>query len=531
MTTENKSLSISPLIIILAVIGMIAQWFISSKWGIGLSPDSSGYLYAARGLMNGKGLIEISQWNKVIPLCNFAPMVSTLLGFFGVLGIEPMIGARWLHIVVFGGNIFLSGFIIFHYTRSNWASTLTSFFVLTSLVTLEIHAMLWSEPIFIFFGFAGIYLLALALEDESKKPVLIPSALVLGLSFLSKYSGASFILAGVLTAFFFSKKTYLKRIINCLLIGAVSSLPMTLWSLRNRLSGTWPAGLTFNFEPYLMGHVRALFAYISIWILPKSISPVFRGVVLLLLIGFFISAAWVCASWAKRYSSPNKVSGMFYGGPFPWILLIVMASHIGVYFAATAFMGENSFDNRALSPVFVSCAIFMVGTGCDLWRLSQQFSWRRNLLSVLLIFFVISYFFRAVQWGVVANRDGLWYSSREWNTSGIIEKIKQYTGGIPIYTNGPDVVYLLTGKPASAIPAKSNVFKVHVPDPERRLLQNYPLELEKMRKDLRKNQGIVVYLDKIYWRWYYPTADELMRIVPLGVVERVQGGTIYKMEE
>ena len=207
-----------------------------------------------------------------------------------------------------------------------------------------------------------------------------------------------------------------------------------------------------------------------------------------------------------------------------------MASHIVVYFAATAFMGENSFDNRALTPVFVSCAMFMVGTGCDLWRLSKQLIWRRILLSVILVFFVISYLWRGVAWGLAANREGLWYSGREWKTSAIIESIKKLPAGMAIYTNGPDVVYLLTGKPASAIPAKANVFRVHVPDPERRLLSNYPEEIEKMKNDLQRNQGVIIYLDKIFWRWYYPTADELSQKVPVRVVEKAQGGTIYKLE-
>src|SRR3989338_7837171 len=207
MTTENKFFPAPLSIVLLAMMGMVAQWLMGSQWGIGLSPDSSGYLFAARELMNGNGLMEIAQWNKVVPLCNFAPMLSTLLGILGVLGIEPMTGARWLHIVIFGANIFLSGWITFYYTRSRGASLLASFLILTSLVTLEIHAMVWSEPIFLFFGFAGIFLLAIAFVDESKRSFLIPAALVLGFSFLSKYSGASFILAGVLTALFFSKKT------------------------------------------------------------------------------------------------------------------------------------------------------------------------------------------------------------------------------------------------------------------------------------------------------------------------------------
>lgn len=512
-------------------LGVVAHWYITCEWGIGLSPDSSGYLFAARGIVDGRGLVEIAGWNKVIPLCNFAPMLSTVLGLLGRLGIEPQLGVQWLHRIVFGANIFLTCLMTFHFTGSRWISALSSFFVLTSLVTLEIHAMVWSEPLFIFFGFPGIFLLGLYFEDITKKSMLILSGLFLGCSFLSKYSGSSFVMAGVLAILFYKKTTFPQKITDCLIIGGLGSLPMSLWCLRNRLSDAWPTGLTFNFEPYVLGHVRSLVAHISIWILPKSIFPIFRGAVLFVLVAFLIFAVYVNLRRMKHPAPSSGRSPMFYESHFPWILLAVIASHLGVYFASTAFLGENPFDNRALSPVFIASIIFILGTGHGLWRLSPRGGVCRILLSAIVVFFALTYLWRGVQWGLAAKQEGLWYSGREWVTTDIIARVKKLPVNIPIYTNGPDVIYLLTGKAASAIPAKANVFKVHVPDPKRRLLENYPEEIEKMKKDLRQYDGFVVFLDMVYWRWYYPTAEELGQSVPLRVHEKLQGGTIYKLSD
>ena len=48
-----------------------------------------------------------------------------------------------------------------------------------------------------------------------------------------------------------------------------------------------------------------------------------------------------------------------------------------------------------------------------------------------------------------------------------------------------------------------------------------------LRSELMQNRAVVVYLDKITWRWYLPTKDELENVYQLPVLIRLNDGVIY----
>ena len=48
-----------------------------------------------------------------------------------------------------------------------------------------------------------------------------------------------------------------------------------------------------------------------------------------------------------------------------------------------------------------------------------------------------------------------------------------------------------------------------------------------MRNELMQNGALVVYLDKITWRWYLPSKDELENVYKLPVLVRLEDGVIY----
>ena len=113
----------------------------------------------------------------------------------------------------------------------------------------------------------------------------------------------------------------------------------------------------------------------------------------------------------------------------------------------------------------------------------------------------------------------------------MLERIKQLPPGVPVYTNGPDAVYLLTGRPVRAIPAKEDVLMAHVPARAERLIKNYQGELNLMAQELRRLRGVVVYLNGIHWRWYYPSREELIQGAPLDLVEQFADGAIYRARD
>jgi hypothetical protein len=98
-------------LLLLAAMGAICVFY-ATAWGVGVSPDSTLYLEAARNLLRGHGLTITTLDNLTRPLTHYPPLYPYLLYAGGRLGIDPMDGARWLSALLFGANIFLVGYAI-----------------------------------------------------------------------------------------------------------------------------------------------------------------------------------------------------------------------------------------------------------------------------------------------------------------------------------------------------------------------------------------------------------------------------------
>ena len=85
---------------------------------------------------------------------------------------------------------------------------------------LTIHAMAWTEPMFILLGFLGFFLLA-AYQEHSKRLLLVAAAIAVGLAFLTRYAGVALILTAVLGIITLSQRTFSRRLIDALLFGVI----------------------------------------------------------------------------------------------------------------------------------------------------------------------------------------------------------------------------------------------------------------------------------------------------------------------
>src|SRR5260370_12545978 len=143
----------------------IARWCMSS--GVGVSPDSVIYLSAADSMIAGNGLKAIAfHYSPKIPsgqpLVSFPPTYPLLLSLSGILSADRLNGARWLHSILFAGNVFLTGIIVYLSTnRSSLAAICGALLSFSSSAMLEIHTMAWSEPPFILFVLLAVLFLIL----------------------------------------------------------------------------------------------------------------------------------------------------------------------------------------------------------------------------------------------------------------------------------------------------------------------------------------------------------------------------------
>ena len=144
--------------------GIIFILFATSQ-SVGLSPDSAEYIGAARSLLSGKGFMYPGN-GEWAPLVWYPPLFPAILAIPGLIGIDPLVGARWVNALFFGANIVAVGGILRVMSPAfYWPAIFASFLVLTSTEMYENHAMAWSEPAFIFFTLLGLAALVLYLES------------------------------------------------------------------------------------------------------------------------------------------------------------------------------------------------------------------------------------------------------------------------------------------------------------------------------------------------------------------------------
>jgi hypothetical protein len=148
----------------------------------------------------------------------------------------------------------------------------------------------------------------------------------------------------------------------------------------------------------------------------------------------------------------------------------------------------------------------------------SKLRWGALLFVVAL---VAGNFFRTISFAVERHRNGSGYTSREWATSESIRYLEGLPESRPVYSNGIDVSHFLAQKEAWRLPAKSD------PSNGNKKKAEFEQEMNTLRNQLIQNRAVVVYFDKITWRWYLPTRDELEHVYALPVLSRLDDGVVF----
>lgn len=514
----------------MALLG-VASALYASRWGVGLIADSKYYLGAARSLIEGHGLVVPTVSGKMQTVTEWPPLFSTLLAGFGLFGVDPRVGARWLNISFFGTTILVGTQAIRHVTDNSIRLTLLGGFLMaTSVDLLYVYTQAGTEPLFIFFGLLGLFLIGAHLEHPGPRR-LLGAAAVISLAFLSRFAGAFLVATGALSIVLFDRRDWPDRIKDAAVLGVASSLPMILWMLRNWLSVRQPIGSFRVLVVHPITRKQMSLGLHTVW---GWVSPAREfGGGLANLVGHTPGVRWalilvsVVAVLAirRRRGWRERAEGEMTGEPLlaPPLLLVLLAFivlYLGFLVFSISFLDRTiPLDQRLLSPIFPAALIFIIGTSQRLFRVfrvSHLVRWSAVLGCLLL---VAVYADASARWVRQGYENGLGYAGRAWSESDILRKVAALPQGVPIYTNGDDVVTLVTGRPADELPPK-----VFLNTGQRN--PDYGTEIAVMGEQLRKG-AVLVYLNRITWRRHYPSEDEIKDQLPLRLREGGADGSIY----
>jgi len=442
------------IVIIISLMGSLMIYF-STYWGPWAFSDSVEYIVSARNLLAGHGLGLYGPSGTFHPLSLHPPFYSLVLSFVGLFGADLVTTARWIDVSLFGLTILLVGIALYTSTQSAWLPIIVSFMLFSMPDLVDIFSGAMSEPLFIFTGLAGISLILLFLRNN-RYIVLLAAALFSGLSILTRYSGLSFIITGIICLLVFSQRSWKSRIPSILIYGVVSCLPIIGWLIWLKIQSL--SASTFLFTTNISEQISKLRLGIMgiFWswlpftsLLPRYTYNLARN--LLIIFIFLMLILLIVSAW-KMHQNNMKVIHSSNGLLFAGSLIVFAIAFLFVFCFSYLFTYPTpDLNSRIILPVQVAAVIAIFLLFLFFIRAWPSLKWL-NLIPIFLSLGIsISYLHDSIEIVSKYHQFGSGYTSRNWRKSGTILLVEQLSPNIPIITNETALVLLYTGRPAYEI--------------------------------------------------------------------------------
>jgi len=447
--------------ILLSVSGALLVLVCTSKYGAGLTHDSAAYVYAAKGLLTGKGYVYFGYGT---PFVQWPPIFPTLLAIMAGIGLDPISAARFVNAGVFGLIVFSSGLWFSKHIRNRALAVLGQASVLLSIPLLYVSTYMWTEPLFVLLIILFLFKLEDFLKYDRLKD-LIFSAVFATLACLTRYIGVTAILTGVLLLLI-QKRGFLKKLYHVTAFGFISCVPLALWILRNYFVFSTTVGSRTASQFTLRQNLEHTFNTAVSWFIPYArLAGIARVLVTAAAVVLAVCLIFI-AVWNSRKNTGAGASGYQYSYSMP---VLPLAGFLLIYtaylVASAASVAIDAINNRLLAPVYIPLVVILF-VGLDgLHSLLLKNGIRRiwGLLPVVVGGLWLLYpFFNTVVLTRDTIEDGAGgYSSDKWRYSETIEYMNSSGefSGCKVFSNYPDAVYLLTGLQAQYTPKKTGQYE------------------------------------------------------------------------
>jgi hypothetical protein len=510
-------------ILIIATIALLGLLVIlyALATGVGVSPDSAVYIASAGSFLNGDGLSIPTGIDDPLPMTHFGPFYPTLMAVLGFSDLDLHPVAKWVNVFLFPSIIFLVGLVVSFGNRDYFLlAPMACLPILFSEDMLLIHSYAWSEPLFIFLCLLGLFLFAKYLVQPTRLHLVFSIGL-LSLAFLTRYAGVAVVPTIFLGVLFFHKGNLTQRIARALALSFACTFLPLLWFIRNLIVAGNISDRGLVYHPMTAKYTQQGLEVVSNWFLPGRITGTIRDALAVTILGTFLILVmiglykyWERSKTQEKLTLEQVVPSIFLTFSLSYVLVLILT----ILF----FDAQSSFNYRLLTPILVS-GLITIFTVLPVYL--KRISWPFQLALSLVFLLVIT--FNAVHASkfIARSHSGSlkMYAGDGWQEAVIIHRVRALPDGLPIYSNGEDAIYFVTGKPAASFPEKSSPFSLQA-NP------NYGQELEQMQKVLQDRGGFIICFTGMTWRGYLPDCKELEATLPLEVQWAGDEGWIYTLE-
>ena len=441
----------------LALIAIILCATATSRYGAGVSSDSTKYLSVAQNLLEGNGLYD----HKGFPLLSWPPLYSILLAGLSLLtGRDVFLAGWYFNVMLWGLNVFLSGLIFYRvFTDKPFYAYLASIFVLLSLSSLRIHATISSDPFYLTLTLGFL----IAVDGYVKRRSYRAFAWMVVFSVLApllRYVGLAITLTAGMVILIENRRSIRTFLRDGFMLGVLSVLPIAWWLVVHNVmmhGSLWglesqPVDVGQNVSLAVTKMLHWFVPYLS-FLMPVLLQPWIPLTALaLILVWLNRNRAENAREWIQAFTSPSVYPAMAYAA---------------VYFLALAFTvitqdHRDLFSDRYYVILLVPTAMLILFTFDKLVLPHLNFSVRQIQIALLVIFACWAlypiystgeYLIEARELGEPSG--GNMFNNRAYREMPVVSELRKISTERPqetIYSNYVDAVWFYTRRPVSLLP-------------------------------------------------------------------------------
>lgn len=485
-------------------------FWVATIQGIGLSPDTVAYFGMARDPLQGVG--------------GFPPGYSLILALFNIPFADLTVAARWANTALLIVTLLLIYTVTRRATGSRFAGSIAALLVGSSPKVLGVFGGAISESAFLVWTLLTLLALAWYVESPARSAALMVAGLASGMALLTRFAGAPLVAVCWTVVWLYGPRPALQKLRQGVLATLLACLPLGLWIYYGRFVLNRGAEQSTGRELAMLGNAdlstfKQGVAELGNLFLPTAIPASIRTAVLILIV---IGSALLLRRYTTLMANASQRSKRLLPlSRFPMIAALFICWYTAFLIVSVFIEANLPLTMRYMVPIYTVFIPMVTIAGFHILREAIRPEQLTRVAVMLALVLAVSMLPRGVHWGVDRFQKGAaGYASTQWRSSELIARVRLIKSGVPIYTNGPDAIILLTGRKARRIPNK--IFR-------RSGLPNtaYRSEMETMERDLRKHHGVLVYFRTITWRFYLPDEGELQAQINLRPLHTLTDGVIY----
>ena len=497
-------------------VASVALLFLATPYGLGVSPDSTQYLSVAEHFLRGEGL-RVHWWDEgAQPFTHFPPGFPISLSFLAGLGLTADASARLINSVA----LIISALLSYVLTRKASGSSTAGLFGAAAVVLardfLAVHAMIWSEPVFVTLILGTLLATTRAVESGRMAPVIVGAVLV-GAAGLTRYVAPAVMAACTLALLTTGTAAFRERLLRSFAFGVVASLPLAALMAFNASQAGAAMNRQLVFHPPGVEEFRSVVGIAYYWVMPLHM-PLWTRLVILVAVGcafvFFVRSIMRSRGAGSQVPAEARYTRI--------VLVLCCVCYLAfLLLSLTLFDAQSMPNRRLLLPVVPPLTILVVAGFADAFRVPARRRASVALGAVLSIALMLS----LAQWIVQSRREGLGYSAPVWKESALIAAVRELGPNTTVFSNRPGAILFQTGREVLGTPRLANPNS----------LQRYAQFEGNMAAVCQQSAGrtiVYVHFTVDDHEWFLPTlADVRQRwrtiprlVAPEGVLEVVPAG-------